>query len=225
MNILHLFTIFAVSQAHFKHYDIIQSNGLIFDKISKVHTIEKYWHIIYYFDLNPLADDINSLNACINELNIICMNSKITCRLTTDLLNEKIADLTSEKLTDKVKKGIPIVERNKRNAFQALSSEYKSSVTITNQNKNRKKRNSFVNFVNDAFFEDDLHKQLTHLESKLANTNKISQGHLTLINHTVSLYNNSFESVQDRLSKLERKIILLCPTNQAKLKIKKNLML
>lgn len=200
MKIALLFTIFAVAHAHFQHYLTLQSNGIVFDKISKAHTIEKYWNIIYYYDLHSLTDDVINLQACMNELNIICLKSKAICRPTAELLNEKLEYLISEKLTDIIRTDSSILNRSKKEIFRNLLHRAVKRI------KTHKKRSTVNDFFKDTLFENDLHKQLVHLEEKLLHTKTVSQKHLTLINHTVSLYNNSFEAIQSRLLNLEKKI-------------------
>lgn len=101
MKITLLFIAFTIANAHIKHYNTLQSNGIVFDKISSALKIERYWNIHYYYDLQSLSTDISNLKTYVNELNTICKKSKIICRSITALLNEKLDLLSSEELFDR----------------------------------------------------------------------------------------------------------------------------
>lgn len=184
---------FTVANAHFKYYNTLQSNGIIFDRISRAHSIEKYWNIVYYYDLYSMSDDIANVHTCVNQLKTLCLNSNIVCKTTIETLSEKLEQIDYDYLADTAKNEIPAEKNEEKNISETTSNE-------------RKKRNTIKEFLSETLFEKDWHKQLAQLEEKLKNSDAISQKHLTLINYTASLYNDSLETIQVHLSKLEQKL-------------------
>lgn len=185
----------------------MRSPGILFEKISKANAIEKFWHIVYYYNLHTLEENLNDLKAYTADLNNLCTGSRITCKITTETLNRNLESILSEKVLLQIGNREEASKQSKRNTFfTPESASDPMSKTIVKIKTQKYKRNVVKNFLSDAFLEEDLSKHLEDLEQKIIHTKIVSQQQLTLINQTATMFNHSFETVQARLSTLDKQL-------------------
>lgn len=144
------------------------------------------------------------LKAFIAELKVLC-TPRIVCKLTVESLRNEITTLTNDRFNEMVTNKASTIKRTSRTLFETPQLKNNSTQNTTRKVKKlQKQKNSRENFWSETLFEEDVHKKIQQLEQRISYTKILVDQQLVLINYTAFLYNNSFDTIQDKISNLEK---------------------
>lgn len=190
------------------NYTPTESNGIIFEKVGLTHTTVKLWNLIHFYNLRELDIMLETIKSDLMEMNKICFQNKdiIHCHHKVDHIKKEFSKLTNDEHS----------LENIRTTITEDFRHYKRHIVETLQPQNKTKRSLITDFLIDTIFEKDFDEKIKNLEETVINTKIISREHLTLINKTASLFNNTFTALDEKVKNLDSKIKQLNKTQKDK---------
>lgn len=160
--------------------------GVIFTELATTYTYYNRWHLCYYFDLKLYYEQIDKLEICINQMNVICRYVPSN-RICTVLGGMFEVDLRGIKLGQNALKRIH--SRQKRAPFEFMG-----------------KFSHMLFGIMDADTARGYDEKINELQSEAELNRNLSKERLSLVKSSIQLNKKTFGTFEEKIDKLHDEI-------------------